>query len=467
MKICIDSRKVEKGDVFFCIPGSVTDGHRFAGMAADRGASVIVYQDALPEPESDGVCYIRVPNVVKALNEACDSFSGHPSHHMKIFGVTGTSGKTTTASFIRQIFGHRMPCGLIGSTGISFQDGKYETGLSTPEAVTLQTALKAMLDGGAKAAALEVSAHALAEGRAACVDFDVAVFTDLSEDHLDFFGNMNEYFNAKKILFRGLKSDATAVLNIDSDTYSDLASVTNARVVSYGIKRDADYQAKNIRRKDGSTTFTLCHGNREETVKTGLFAKFDIYNLLAAAAACVEAGMSFKDAAEAAAQVTPVRGRMECICEGQPFEVIVDYAHTPKGLADAFAIGKGLCGENGRLIAVFGDDGGRDEERRRKLGETADENCSRVILTMGDPGEEDPDGIESQIEAGMSGKAEKTYIYDRAEAIRAACLECRPGDVLMILGRGGDGDIRCGGRVISYPGDDELVRQIIREQKQN
>jgi UDP-N-acetylmuramoyl-L-alanyl-D-glutamate--2,6-diaminopimelate ligase len=463
MKICIDSRKVEKGDVFFCMPGFVTDGHRFAGMAADRGASVIVYQDELPEAESDGVCYIRVPNVVKALNEACDSFYGHPSHHMKVFGVTGTSGKTTTASFISQIFGHRMPCSLIGSTGISFEGKSYATGLSTPEPVTLQKALKTMLDNGVKAAALEVSAHALYEGRAAGVDFDVAVFTDLSEDHLDFFGTMDNYFDAKKSLFRGLKGSAAAVLNIDSRYYGDLAAATKARVVSYGILHEADYRAEDITRQDGECTFRLRHGNREETVKTGLLADFDIYNLLGAVAACVEGGMPFKEAAAAASQVKPVRGRMQRIREGQPFEVIVDYAHTPKGFEDAFAIGKTLLKEGGRLTVVFGDDGGRDEARRKQLGRAADTACDRVILTMGDPGDEDPDEIAGQIESGMEGRAERTYIRDRAEAVKTALRECRPGDVLLILGRGGDGDIRSGSRVISYPGDDVLVSGTLRQ----
>ncbi len=461
MKICIDSRKVEKGDVFFCMPGSVTDGHRFAGMAADRGAAVIVYQDELPEAESDGVCYIRVPDVVKALNEACDSFYGHPSHHMEVFGVTGTSGKTTTAGFISQIFGHRMPCGLIGSEGICFDGKEYGTSLSTPEAVTLQTALKRMLDDGAKAAALEVSAHALAEGRAESVDFDVAVFTNLSENHLDFFGSMDAYFDAKKKLFCGLRGDAAAVLNIDSDTYADLAAVTKGRVVSYGIRREADYRAVDICRDKSGTSFTFRSGSREERVHVGLMAEFDIYNLLAAMSACAAAGMPFKQAAQAASEVKPVRGRMERIDAGQPFTVIVDYAHTPQGFADVFAVGKSLLGENGRLIAVFGDDGGRDAAARHRLGETASANCSKVFLTMGDPGDEDPDETAAQIRSGLSPQTENLYIRDRAEALKAAVRECRDGDVLLILGRGGDGDIRLGSRVIPYPGDDVLARKIL------
>ncbi len=463
MKICIDSRKVEKGDVFFCMPGSVTDGHRFAGMAADRGASVIVYQDELPEAESDGVCYIRVPDVVKALNEACDSFYGHPSHHMEVFGVTGTSGKTTTAGFISQIFGHRMPCGLIGSEGIRYDGKEYATGLSTPEAVTLQTALKRMLDDGAKAAALEVSAHALAEGRAESVDFDVAVFTNLSENHLDFFGSMEAYFDAKKKLFQGLKGDGAAVLNIDSDTYADLAAVTKGRVISYGIHREADYRAVDIRRDGDRQLFTFCSGSRKETVCAGLMAEFDIYNLLAAMTACAAAGMPMKQIAEAASEVKPVRGRMQRIDAGQDFTVIVDYAHTPQGFADVFAVGRRLCRKGGRIIAVFGDDGGRDEEARRRLGETASGSCGKIFLTMGDPGDEDPDETAAQIRAGISPQTETVYIRDRAEALEAAVRECREGDALLILGRGGDGDIRLGSRVIPYPGDDVLVQQILEK----
>ncbi|MCH3988230.1 MAG: UDP-N-acetylmuramoyl-L-alanyl-D-glutamate--2,6-diaminopimelate ligase [Lachnospiraceae bacterium] len=465
MKLCIDSRKVEKGDVFFCMPGSVTDGHRFAGMAADRGASVIVYQDELPEAQSDGVCYIRVPDVVKALNEACDSFYGHPSHHMKVFGVTGTSGKTTTAAFISQIFARRMPCGLISSSGISFEGKKYDTGLSTPEAVTLQTALKRMLDDGAKAAALEVSAHALAEGRAACVDFDVAVFTNLSENHLDFFGSMDAYYEAKKQLFRGLKGDAAAVLNIDSDTYSELSAITKARVISYGIRREADYRAVDIRRQGMQTSFTFRSGNREERVCAGLIAEFDIYNLLGAMAACTAAGMPFKEVAAAASEVGPVRGRMQCIDAGQPFAAIVDYAHTPQQFSDVFAVGKELVKENGRLIAVFGDDGGRDEESRHKLGAAASENCGRVILTMGDPGDEDPDAIAAQIGAGISPRTPHVYLRDRAEAVEEAVRECQDGDVLMILGRGGDGDIRLGSRTVAYPGDDVRLQQVLAKRR--
>ncbi len=428
--LCIDSRKAKKGDLFFCLKGLEADGHRFAENACRAGAVAVVHSDDLKQCE--GIAYIKVEDVNGELNRICDLFNGHPSRKMTVFGVTGTNGKTTTTSIISDVY--HKPCGYMGTIAVRYGDVSKIPNLTTPDALEIHENLKAMADYGMESVAMEVSSHGLAMGRVDAVDFDAAIFTNLTYDHLDYHKTMENYFEAKKLLFKNMKKDGVAVLNADDISFEGLAECVSCRYVTYGVNADADYRAENIELAPDGSTFDLLHDGKRYAVKTNLVALYNLYNLLGAIAGMHQMGMAIEEMLPRLTKITQIDGRMEIIDEGQDFHVIVDYAHTPDGFEKVFQYGQEIS-RGKKIYAVFGCAGKRDKVKRKVLGQIAEKYCDKVFVTEEDPRDEKAEDIAAMIMSGIpEGKA--VFIGDRYEAIEMAVGTAETGDCVLILGKG-------------------------------
>lgn len=522
MKLCFDSRKVEPGDTFFCIKGTVTDGHLYAGTAADKGAAVIVYSDE-PMEKRPGVKYIKVDDTVEALDNAAREFFGDPSRDMVVFGVTGTNGKTTTARIISQVFSLYRKCGFMGTIGLTL-DGKTirEASLTTPDALTVQESLAQVKSMGGEAMAMEISAQGITQRRVDCVDFDCGIFTNFTQDHLDNYGTMENYFNAKKRFFQSMKKDGTAVLNRDIQEFGslrDACSCTN--IVTYGLDEkdrkglaqaasadwtrpgsgdfkdkyydgtassvshvsaeeagvstaasamtdnafdpEMDYRASDIVYEVGKTSFNLCHGDQVCPVTTNLMGSYNVYNLLAAAAAMNQMGMELQDIAEGFSHINQIPGRMQAVDEGQDFSLYVDYAHTPDGYYQILSAVRNLMPVGSRLIVVAGAPGGRDHSKRKELAEIAGEFADFVVLTTYDVRKENPDDIVVDLLTGIKDVDRCISESNRIRAIQRAVALAEPGDFVFVLNKGVESFMYGPDGRMPYKGDDYYGAQAIRE----
>lgn len=458
--LCLDSRKVKEGDMFFCLKGLEADGHRFAGKAADGGAVAIVHSDELEQTE--GVCYIKVDDVNRELNRACDLFNGQPSHKMTVFGVTGTNGKSTTTSIISDVFekaGH--PCGYMGTIAVRYGNVSRVPSLTTPDAVEIHDNLRLMVEHGMEAVAMEVSSHGLAMGRVDSVDFDVAMFTNMTYDHLDYHKTMEAYFEAKQTLFKNMKPEGVAVLNADDVSFEELVKCTPCKVVSYGIEHSCDYYAENVQLAPDGSRFTLVHEDEHYEVQTNLVALYNIYNLLGAIACMHQAGLDIEAMLPHLLDIAQVDGRMEVIDEGQDFHLIVDYAHTPDGFDKVFDYADEIA-EGHKVYAVFGSAGKRDKVKRKVLGAIAGKHCDLVYLTEEDPRDETAADIADMIASGVTESGGKfVFIEDRYAAIEAAVQAAEPGDCVLVLGKGAETYLdRVDGKH-HWMGDVEASRQAV------
>lgn len=462
-ELTIDSREKCESGIFFCLEGLVHDAHDFIPMAIENGAKCIVHRKELTDMKQ-GIVYIRVENVNNTLNRVAHAFYGKPSADMKMFGITGTNGKSTIANIIRDIYSHFSPCGYIGTISVAYGDKVLPPTLTTPDTVTLHKTLKDMKDDGMKAVALEVSSIGLELGRVKSVDFDVAIFTNFTYDHLDFHGTMDNYFEAKKIMFEQMKPDGVSVLNKDIECFEELQKASTCRVITYGIKEEADYRADRIKIGITGSSFVLIHDGKEYEVKTNLVALYNIYNLLASIAAICESGsgISVEDVILYLNDLKQVEGRLERIDEGQPFNVIVDFAHTPDGLKQMFEYAKEITDNNRKIISVFGSAGRRDTKKRKQFGEVASEYCDMIILTEDDPRDESAAEIASEIKTGIHD-TNNIFIENRYDAIRQAIEMANVGDSVLILGKGDEVFMyRENGRA-PWLGDHNAAREIIRK----
>ena len=429
-----DSRVKLANSIFFCIKGMVNDGHKFIQQAKDNGAIVIVHSDDIKDYDP-GLIYIRVVNVLDTLNAVASRFYNDCTHKMTMFGVTGTNGKSTITTVIRNLLNHFEPCGYIGTIGIFYGNEIKDALLTTPDIVPLHSTLHDMYEAGMKSVAMEVSSAGLDMHRCDSIDFDYAIYTNLTHDHLDLHGTMENYYEAKEKLFTLLKPNKTAIINID-DEYSDrFIQATKANVVTYGVDKEATYRATNIQLTVKSTKFTLVYDHVEYAVETNLVAKFNVYNLLASIAALHEYGVSIEDILTHVNNLPQVLGRMERIDEGQPFTVIVDYAHTPDGFIKIYEYAKSITDEGKRLITVFGSAGNRDARKRIEFGKLSDEYCDLIILTEEDPRTESAEDIANEIRKGIEHTA-CVFIESRYDAIRQAIEVANVNDTVVILGKG-------------------------------
>ena len=458
VSLTMDSRSAGPGSAFFCVTGATADGHDYALSAAKNGAACIVHARPIPDMPA-GVMQVQVPDVYAALNQAAHVFHGKPSEHMTVFGVTGTNGKTTVATLLSNLRSLWHPTGYIGTIANQYNHALSNQPHTTPDAIRLHRMLQVMLDDGLTGVAMEVSSHGLVQHRVDSVDFTVAVMTNLTHEHLDYHGTMDAYLEAKSHLFRLLKPEGVAILNRDDPSCDRLAAATRARVVTYGIEHDADYRARDLDLAADGTRFVLDYGGQSFEVVTNLVAAFNISNLLAVIAALHETGIPLSSLLPRVQSLEQVEGRIERIDQGQPFQVIVDYAHTPDGFEKIMTYAQAIRGD-GRVTAVFGAAGRRDTIKRPLLGRIADRYCDQILLTEEDNRDENPVTIADEIRSGIR-RAETRFVPDRATAIRRALSEAAPGDVVLILAKGSETFLDRDHRSDPYDGDVAVAKQAL------
>ncbi len=460
-EIMTDSRKQGHNAIFFCIKGMVNDGHDFVRQAVTNGAICVVHSRELEEYQ-EGVTYLMVEDTMRALNEFAAIFYGSPSEKMKVYGVTGTNGKSTIAWVTRYMVNNFVKCGYVGTIGVVIDKDVYDSPLTTPDTVYLHKMFREMYDQGCRAVSMEVSSIGLEEHRVDTIDFDVVSFTNLTHDHLDYHGNFDNYYKAKKKLFTMVGSDKTAVINID-DPYGELLRRdSNARVVTYALERAADYQAVDVQLFPDHTEFSILYKGEKYPVFTNLVARFNVYNLLNVLAVLHEDGYTFEQLIPLCRTIPQVLGRMENIVEGQNFTMLIDYAHTPDGFEKVFEYARAITKPNHRIIVVFGSAGARDARKRSELGRIADENCSVIILTSEDPRHEDPAQIAEAIRSGITRSA-CLFIKDRYFAIRQGIELAQEGDTVMVLGKGDEDYMDVEGKKEHWMGDQNAAHEILRE----
>jgi UDP-N-acetylmuramoyl-L-alanyl-D-glutamate--2,6-diaminopimelate ligase len=416
---------VAAGSLFFCVPGFRADGHDFAPDAIERGAAALVCEREL----GLGVPEFVVPSVREAMGPIASRFYGEPTSDLRVVGITGTNGKTTTAFLTRAILeATGTQCGLIGTVKYVIGGQASDAVRTSPEAVDLQRAFRSMLDAGDGACAMEVSSHALYLGRTGGIEWACRVFTNLTQDHLDFHKTMEDYFLAKRRLF--VEGDAPSLVNVDDPYGARLAEQVGA--ITYSVGGDADFRASDVEFDASGSGFTVHAPGGTTRVRIGLPGLFNISNALAAIATSVQLGVDLADAAAALVAAERVPGRLEPVDEGQDFAVLVDYAHTPDSLENVLRAARELT--TGRLHVVFGAGGDRDREKRPLMGRAAVDHADRVIVTSDNPRSEEPASIIEQILEGTGGDVE--HEVDRRRAIALAIETAEAGDVVVIAGKG-------------------------------
>lgn len=436
--IAYDSRRVQSGALFVALRGEKSDGHRFIEQAIEKGASVIVAERAFPSPHATTLV---VENSRRALADLASTFYNFPARKLKMAGITGTNGKTTTSFLLKHICEKAgLRCGLIGTVRYEIGERVLPATRTTPESLEVQELLAQIANAGCRAAAMEVSSHALAQERTRGIEWDTAIFTNLTQDHLDFHGTMEKYFEAKALLFDQLaqqerKKKAAAVINIDDRYGVKLAERVAGKVpvITYGVGQRADFRASNYRAEFAGTSFQLDANGRSYLVRVPLIGRFNVANSLAALAAATVLGVSLRDAVLSLARSPQVPGRLEAVPAKRKFQVFVDYAHTDDALLNVLKTLREL--EPRKLIVVFGCGGNRDTQKRPLMARVADENADYAIITSDNPRKEDPDAIVAEVEKGFrSSHYEK--ITDRASAIARAVALAQPRDVVLIAGKG-------------------------------
>ncbi len=465
-----DSRQVSSGDLFCAIPGFRTDGHLYCPEAKARGAAAFLVEkeDAIPAGSSG----IVVDNARLALAHVADVFYGHPSGRLWMVGVTGTNGKTTTTHLVRAVMeGSDVACGLTGTLHTLIGTETFKVVRTTPEAPDLQRILRHMADRGMKAAVMEVSSHALALSRVDHVDYDVAVFTNLTQDHLDFHKDFESYFRAKALLFERLgqgakKGPQAAVINGDDPYAGRLRDLTSVPVMTYGLGAGNDLRATQVRVTSRGVQFLAHFPNGvQQPVEFGMPGGFNVLNALAAMGVGYIYGLTPEKMAEALARYGGVPGRFERIDEGQSFSVIVDYAHTPDGLENALNTAREFA--MGKIGVVFGAGGDRDRGKRPLMGEVAGRFADWAVLTADNPRSEDPLDIIHEIEEGLGRVNGKWQVeLDRERAIKIALTQAQPGDVVLIVGKGHETYQIYRDGTIHFD-DREVARQVLRELKRS
>ena len=428
--VSYDSRTTARGDVFVAISGTEADGHCFVSEAMERGAVCAVCEHTVP----CGIPHVVVPSARQALAVISANWFGHPARELTVVGVTGTNGKTTTTYLIKSILEQKLGArvGLVGTIQNMIGDEVLPAHRTTPESRDLQSLLRRMADAGCTHAVMEVSSHALALERVHGIPFAVGIFTNLTQDHLDFHKTMEDYCDAKARLFA---SCAAAVYNADDPWHGRLLNRSTCPRLSYGTCAGADLRAEKIRLSAGDVAYELAAGEGRIPVEVAIPGRFTVYNTLAAIGACTLLGVPAEESADALRRNHGVKGRMEVVpTPGRDCTVLIDYAHTPDALENVLTAVRGFA--RGRTVAVFGCGGDRDRTKRPKMGTIAARLADFSVVTSDNPRTEDPEAIIADILAGMEGCEDYTVVVDRAEAIRYALDHARPGDVIVLCGKG-------------------------------
>lgn len=431
--LAIDSRKVQSGNLFFCLTGYSNDGHTFAADAVSRGAAAVVVERrlALDVPQ------IEVDDARAALSKAASAFFGNPSKRLKMIGVTGTNGKTTTTYIIKSIIesaGHG--CGLIGTNAVEYGGNKLDAGLTTPDPIELHSTLKDMLDAGIEYVVMEVSAHALELKKVDGIMYEVAAFTNLSRDHLDFFGDMESYKAAKKRFF-DLSHARSAVVNADDATGTEIIESSSLPIVTYGVENPCDVFGIDPVMSAYGLKYVINMADSVGTVKFNLTGRFNMYNTLCAAAVCMTLGFSLADVIAGIRNVKKIDGRFNIINTAK-CSVIIDFAHTDDGIANILRAIKEFA--PARIITVFGCGGNRDEGKRAVMGKIVSQMSDFCFVTSDNPRFENPMSIIEQIVSGIKeiGKTNYAAVEDRKLAIRKAIEMAEKDDIVLIAGKGAE-----------------------------
>lgn len=465
------SREVVPGSLFAAIRGSAADGHRFIGDALAAGAAAILAESAPPVDLNPGVAWLHVPDSRAGLARLASAMHDDPWREFALAGVTGTNGKTTTAFLIHHLMKsvwHRA--GLLGTIVVDDGETTEAANHTTPGPIELAGLLGRMRDNGCRGVAMEVSSHGIHQKRVAAIGFDACVFTNLTQDHLDYHGTLDAYFQAKADWFHALAADPhgkkpVAVINTDDTHGAELVAALegkNMRVLRYGFNVHCDFRANNFRQSPRGMEFELTAKGRSYLVRAPLIGRFNIYNLLAAMAAANACGISPREAVAAVANAPQVPGRMENVGNAGGATVFVDYAHTPDALENACRTLKELNPR--RLITVFGCGGDRDTGKRPLMGAAAARLSDACIVTSDNPRSEDPLAIIREIEAGMGGKGHLS-MPDRAEAISHAIKNALSGDIILIAGKGHECTQQFADRTIDFS-DRKHASKALRERAQ-
>lgn len=452
-----DSRKTEKGDMFVAIRGFEADGHKFIPKAVENGAAVILCEE---KPSCD-IPYVLVSDSRYGLAIVSRDFFGDPASEMTMIGITGTSGKTSSSYLIKHMLESKLDAkvGLIGTNGNMIGDEFLHTEHTTPESYELHKLFRHMADSGCTHVVMEVSSHSLTLERVAGIHFDVALYTNLSQDHLDFHGTMEEYAAAKRKLF---SMCSLGCFNLD-DAWADfMRDGASCRTMTFSTeKNEADLVAKDIRLTADGVRFASVSGDEISMTKLGIPGMFSVYNALGTMSVGLALGLSLADCSDAMSSAKGVKGRLEIVPTGRDFSVVIDYSHKPDALEKVLKTLKPVT--RGRLIALFGCGGDRDKLKRPIMGRIAADNADLVVVTSDNPRTEDPDEIIREIVAGMKDKRTPTkVICDRREAIAWAIDNAAPGDVLLLAGKGHE-DYQVVGHEKHHMDEREIVADCLKK----
>ncbi len=466
-----DSRKVQNGDMFIAIKGALTDGHEHIGTAVANGAKAVVMENDALLPDSffmhAGVVKIVVSNTRRTLAVMSANYFGHPAKRLRLIGVTGTNGKTTTTYLIKQLLELSTPSmqgkvGLIGTIEYMVGGERYPATHTTPESLELHKLFAAMVQRGCTHVVMEVSSHSLHQDRVYGLEFAAAVFTNLTQDHLDYHGTMENYFQAKKILFDNLPSSSWAVINSDDASGSKIAQGTKASVLTYSVNGASDVSAKNISLSISGTSFVLHHHAERIELHSHLVGRFNVYNILAACSAGIALGVPAPSITSSVASFSSVPGRFERILSPGGWSAIIDYAHTPDALEKCLNTIRDVLPEqaSNRIITVFGAGGDRDKTKRPLMGKVVDMLSDVAVVTSDNPRTEDPKTIIDDILSGVHRKGGLFVEPDRRRAISSALTMARTGDIVLIAGKGHE-DYQIVGTTKHHFSDREIVQEFI------
>lgn len=455
-----DSRRVGKGTLFVAQRGTRVDGHAFIDGAIDAGATAVLCEN-LPSNLRAEVTYIRVADSSRALGLAAAAFYGHPSSHLKLVGITGTNGKTTTVTLLHRLFrqaGYHV--GLISTIVNKIDDDEVPTGHTTPDALELNALLRRMVDNGCTHCFMEVSSHAVVQERIAGLQFTGALFSNITHDHLDFHKTMAAYVAAKKGFFDGLAKEAWALTNLDDRNGMVMVQNTRAQIYTYGLSHKGDFHCRIV--EEGFDGMLLELDGRELWCR--LVGRFNAYNLLAIYAAATLLGMERDEVLRQLSTLAPAPGRFQYV-SGRGITAIVDYAHTPDALQNVIDTINSLRRQSQMLITVVGCGGDRDRTKRPEMAQIASRGSDKLVLTSDNPRSERPDAILDDMEAGLNADAlsHTVRITDRRQAIRTACMMAREGDIILVAGKGHEKYQEVNGVRSHFDDVEELEKELKNE----
>ncbi len=431
--ITADSRNVSQGFLFVAVPGTKIDGHQFIGQAVEQGALAIICS-VMPQETSQGVCYVKVADCHQVLGLVASAFYGHPSSKLTLAGVTGTNGKTTTATLLYNLFralGYK--CGLLSTVENFVDDEVYAAKQTTPDPITINSLMAKMVDKGCQYCFMEVSSHSLVQKRIAGLDFKLAIFTNITLDHLDYHKTFQEYIRAKKLFFDNLSSNAFALVNTDDKNGRVMVQNSKAQIKTYGLQNFTDFGASILECNFDGMLLNIC-GHEMWTLLPG---KFNAYNILAVYSSAVLLGQQPEDILRCLSGLHSVKGRFDVVTAGK-ISAIVDYAHTPDALENVIKTINQIRTKDRKLITVCGCGGDRDKSKRPIMAKIAAMYSDKVILTSDNPRTEDPDVILDDMFVGLDSELlpKVIRITDRRAAIQAACFAARDNDIILIAGKG-------------------------------